>query len=327
MPDIEDIKSRLFDLPIVIDAWRQDDIYDGVFPKGARDKSVYFSPKESGIDCLKPDHRYLFKLSRKWCPWQFWVEVIAYRLGLLMGVGVPPAHIGLNRTYAQGRDTYGALIEWFFDDRKDMYVEGGQFMVAFIKDYDRQKGLQHNFTDIANNLGSFPRFMKYWAGVFTLDCLTGNTDRHQDNWGLVIENGKLADAQTGRVIFSPAFDNGTAMGYEILEANLEKYRDEERLQAYLTNPRHAHHHMKWSLEKPEPVNFHDFMRKFVERFPDSLNIIMSYLTFTRSQVEEVTDPLVDAISGSEYSLNRKRLDFMRELIFRRKELLERTLGI
>ena len=326
MRQMSDIKSVLCDKPIVIDDWRKDDTYEGVYPKGARDKSAYFSPETVEESCLKGNFRYLFKLSRSWCPWQFWGEIVAYRLGLIIGVEVPPAHIGLSSNYSQGKTTCGALIEWFYDDKKDIYAEGGQFMVQMVKDYDRQKGTQHNFLAIAK-LRGVPSFREHWAGVFTLDCLTGNTDRHQDNWGLVVKGVRQQPMIKVTPCFSPAFDNGTALGYEIIEENIEKYLNEARLEKYLTDPRHARHHMKWSLDKNETLNFYEFMQKFVLEFPDTMPIIVKHLDFNRSQVEEIMSPLVTAVSDSAYSLSQKRLHFIMELIFRRKELLEKALGI
>lgn len=87
-----------------VNFWRQDPLNDGIYPEGARDKEVYFSPKNMQSKLLKADWRYLFKLPRSanWCPWQFWVEIIAYRLGSLVGVNVPPAHVAFNNFYRQG---------------------------------------------------------------------------------------------------------------------------------------------------------------------------------------------------------------------------------
>ncbi|MBN1974073.1 MAG: hypothetical protein JW787_10575 [Sedimentisphaerales bacterium] len=321
---LENMKSRLCDKPIVIDDWRKDETYEGIYPKGTRDKSAYFSPEAVDEKYLKGNYRYLFKLSRSKFPWQFWGEIIAYRLGLITGIEVPPAHIGLNNEYNPGEATYGALIEWFYDDKKDTYIEGGQIMEGIIKDYDRQKGTQHNFLSI-------PHFVKnstgYWAGVFTLDCLIGNTDRHQDNWGLILKDAKTKKSKQGFVLFSPAFDNGTALGYEILEENIDKYKDEKLFEKYLTNPRHARHHMKWSLDQLDVINFYEFMKKFVLEFKDSKDIICKHLRFERSQVEEVMNPLVSAVTDNTYSLTQKRLHFIMELIFKRKKLLEKALGI
>jgi len=322
-----EVKSSLCDKPIVIDGWQQDDTYEGVYPKGARDKSAYFSPQSVEENCLKKNFRYLFKLSRSWCPWQFWGEIIAYRLGLIIGVEVPPAHIGVSEKYTLGQTIYGALIEWFYDDKKDIYVEGGQFMVQSIKDYDRERGSQHNLMTIAGWKKSLPIFQEHWAGVFSLDCLTGNTDRHQDNWGLIIKGAREHRGGTPALCFSPAFDNGTALGYEIIEKNIDKYNDIAVQEGYLTNPKRARHHMKWSLDEQETLNFFDFMQKFVLEFPETKPIISEYLNFSRVQVEEVINPLVPAVSDTTYCLSQKRLHFIIELIFRRKELLEKALNI
>jgi hypothetical protein len=326
---LADIKFRLCDKPIVIDKWLQDYTYEGVYPKGARDKSAYFSPQIVDERCLKENYRYLFKLSRSWCPWQFWGEIIACRLGLIMGVGVPPAHIGVSNDYNPGKTTYGALIEWFYDDKKDLYVEGGQFMIQLVKDFDRQKGTQHNFLTITNffKLKHFPKYQEHWAGVFTLDCLTGNTDRHQDNWGLVLKGIRPKPSTDVIPCFSPAFDNGTALGYEVVEHKIDKYSDKKILEKYLTNPHRARHHMKWSLDEREELNFYDFMSKFVLEFPDTKPIIEKYLSFSQAQVEEIMIPLVAAVSDDTYCLSGKRLNFIMELIFKRKELLEKTLGL
>ena len=321
---LENIQSKLYNKPIVIDNWRQDDTYEGIYPKGARDKSTYFSPLSVNENYLKSDFRYLFKLSRSWCPWQFWGEIISYRLGLITGIEVPPAHIGLNNNYNPDEVIYGSLIEWFYDDKKDTYFEGGQFMVKLIKNYDRQKGTQHNFLSIPHRTNNFS---EHWAKVFTLDCLTGNTDRHQDNWGLILKGARQKEKNKIIPRFSPAFDNGTALGYEIIEKNIEKYTDEKRLEKYLTNPRYARHHMKWSLDEQESINFYDFMKKFVLEFPDTKPIIGELLSFNQLQVEEVLSPLIDAVSDAKYRLTQKRLHLIIKFICRRKELLEKALGI
>ena len=178
MPD----KLSFHNAPIVIDSWDRDDTYEGVYPSGARVKDAYFSPDNPKEDCIKSDWRYLFKLSRGVYepgrgefPWQFWCEIIAYRFGCVIGVEVPPAHIGLSTAYKEGVDTYATLIEWFYDDRKKGYIPGGQFMQLHIKGYDRVKGERHNLTTILSAIG----WLDYWAQVLVFDTLIGNTDRHQ----------------------------------------------------------------------------------------------------------------------------------------------------
>ncbi|MHC4084180.1 MAG: HipA domain-containing protein [Planctomycetota bacterium] len=311
--------------PIVVDKWRKDETYD-IYTVGSRVKDAYFSPKEPKDKCIKPNWRYLFKLSRSWCPWQFWCEIIAYRFGSVIGVKVPPAHIGLSKIYEENVDTYATLIEWFYDESKDIYITGEQIMVGLIEDFDTEKGRKHNLTTIRDFFKDRKEALNYWARVLTFDTLIGNTDRHQENWGLVLENAKLNPKGSGKFYPSPAFDNGTALCYEILEQNIDKYEDNNRLERYLVDKR-ARHHMKWSLDEGKQLNFYEFMNKFAIEFPQVKPIMANHLSFTYEQVEKVLAPLVEAVSDPEYKLTRKRLDLVLKLIFERKRILEETLEL
>jgi len=312
-------------IPIVIDNWQKDDTYEGVYPSGARVKDAYFSPKEPEDRCIKSNWRYLFKLSRRRFPWQFWCEIIAYRFGSVVGISVPPAHIGHNKKYGkEGVDTYAALIEWFYDDREKRYISGGQIMVNLIENFDRDIGKKHNLETIRQFFANQETILEYWAKVLTFDTLIGNIDRHQDNWGFIIERSVKQSIES--IGLSPAFDNGTALCYEILEQNIDKYEDTNKLERYLTG-RYAKHHMKWSLDEEGQLNFYEFMKKFTLAFPQIKPIIAQHLCFTYQQVEEVLAPLVEATSVPEYKLTQKRLDFVLKLIFERKRILEETLEL
>ncbi len=315
-------------MPIVIDKWRKDERYD-IYTVGSRAKDAYFSPKEPKDKCIKPDWRYLFKLSRTTrtveFPWQFWCEIIAYRFGSVIGVKVPPAHIGLSKTYNEGVDTYAALIEWFYDENKDIYVTGEQIMVGLIEDFDTDKGRKHNFKTIRNFSENIERGLNCWASILTFDTLIGNTDRHQENWGLILEDARLNPKGDGILYLSPAFDNGTALCYEILEEKLDEF-DDAKLKRYLTHKK-AKHHMNWSLGLYRQLNFYEFMKIFTVDFPQIKPIIARHLSFTYEQVEEVLSPLVEAVSDPEYKLTRKRLDLILKLIFERKRILEETLEL
>ena len=311
--------------PILIgDNWRRDDTYEGVYPSGARVKNAYFSPAKPENKYIKPNWRYLFKLSRRRFPWQFWCEIIAYRFGCVIGVEVPPAHIGYSKNYEKGVDTYAALIEWFYDDKEKRYISGGQIMVKLIENFDRDTGKKHNLETIRQPFSNDEKILGYWAEVLTFDTLIGNIDRHQDNWGFIMERSEKQSIMS--VTTSPAFDNGTALCYEILEQNIDNFDNADKLERYLTG-RYAKHHMKWSLDEEGQLNFYEFMKKFTIAFPQIMPIIAQHLSFTYQQVEEVLAPLVEAVSVPEYKLTRKRLDFVLKMIFERKRILEETLEL
>ena len=73
-------------------------------------------------------------------------------------------------------------------------------MMQLIKDYDRDKGEKHNYETIEKAFGCLPGFVKHWSGVFILDSLIANVDRHQDNWGLIVHGGS-----TNELTFSPTW--------------------------------------------------------------------------------------------------------------------------
>jgi len=98
-----------------------------------------------------PGHRYLFKHAFSRYPDQFWTEIVAYRVGCLLGVAVPPAFAA----WDSATDTCGALIEWFLDypgEPAERYVPGGDIMASMIRGYDRKRGRQHNFEAIERYL-------------------------------------------------------------------------------------------------------------------------------------------------------------------------------
>ena len=134
-----------FNQPIDISDWKGYDEFE-IYPQGARDKSLLISPAQSEYEFLIPNHRYLFKRSfqhkSRNYPEQYWTEIIAYRIGCLMKVPVPPAFVALDST----NNVCGALIEWFLDypdQPEERRTPGGDIMVNLISDYDRKKGRHH----------------------------------------------------------------------------------------------------------------------------------------------------------------------------------------
>ena len=97
---------------IDVTSWRKDDEH-GIFPRGARDKKMLWSPNDAP-EGIKPEWPYLFKLSRDAYPDQYWMETVAYIVGDVMGVPVPKA-LPARRMMENGEYEYGALLEWFYD--------------------------------------------------------------------------------------------------------------------------------------------------------------------------------------------------------------------
>jgi hypothetical protein len=255
------------DQPVDVARWLADEEF-GIYPEGARDKSLLHSPEPAPFTFLVPNHRYLFKHSIERYPEQFWAEVIAYRTGCLLGVPVPPAFVA----YDSDTGTCGSLIEWFLDypgEPEERYVPGGDIMINMIEDYDRKKGRQHNFShvalyhDLLKKLWSIEvEWLNYWCDMLLFDALIGNTDRHQDNWGLLWGhdvNGMPC------VRPAPIFDNGTSLGHEIIEQNMGNFAERERMAKYVSR---GHHHMRWRETDPKQLGHAEMIEVLVTRYPE-----------------------------------------------------------
>jgi hypothetical protein len=276
------------DEPINVASWSMDDEFS-IYPEGARDKTLFNSPLNSQYKFLIPKHRYLYK----YCfyefshldkppryPDHFWAEIIAYRIGCLLDIPVPPAFVAFNE-----RDkTCGALIEWFLNypeqNEEERRVSGGDIMVNLIPSYERKKGQQHNFTaierylDFLENSNEFEmaEWRLFWCDMLLFDALIGNTDRHQDNWGLLwqqIENGRW------KVRMMPVFDNGTSLGYEILEKNMAKFFEPERMQQYIDKGRH---HIRYQLHDEQAAQHIELLEWLAKKYPTMLERMKNKLT-------------------------------------------------
>jgi hypothetical protein len=249
-----------------ISNWKKDDEF-AIYPEGARDKTLLYSPSPSPYEFLISNHRYLYKHAFGRHPDQFWTEIIAYQVGCLLDVPVPPAFIAFD----ENDNSCGALIEWFLnypEQPEERFVPGGDIMTSLISNYDRKKGQQHNFAMVEHYLNFLAKNRKvdmtgwqiYWCDMLLFDALVGNTDRHQDNWGLLWQ----ASNEGLKVRMAPVFDNGTSLGYEILERNMDDFYKPDRMQSYINKGRH---HIRCQLHDKAPAQHIELLESLVNKDP------------------------------------------------------------
>jgi hypothetical protein len=290
---------------IVLDDWQMDEQFSP-YPEGSRDKYAIFSPRNCEADGIIPDHRYLMKFSNPRYPVQFWSEIIAAIVGRYMGVRVPRCFIATDRATGQP----GSLTSWFYGEGAEedfdllpedlepitgpqtgdsivpddaphsysRYVAGSAYMVRYIPDYDLHKGRQHNIETLARFLTLLRRKYKldywpHWISILVFDAIIGNTDRHQDNWG-VLWRRNAQDIMIPR--FSPAFDNGTSLLHEILERNLSKFRDPRYRAAYINRGRH---HFKWQLSDSKSIQHIELINLLIKERPELQPFVISTTDF------------------------------------------------
>jgi len=290
--------------------WESDAEF-AVFPQGARAKDAVFSPPQSPDTFIVPSKRYLFKRSKKSYPDQFWGEIIAYRIGCLMGVPVPPAFAAWNSSTGH----CAALIEWFYTDGKEMFVLGGDLLQHIQIGFDRKYGQQHNMADIIRLMRTLAQnkilktsWRQWWVDALLFDALIGNTDRHQDNWGLVFESDSAS--------LSPLFDNGTSLGHERFPNRIQNWCDEN----YARYISAGTHHVKWSLDTPVINGHWSLLERTLSEWPETKDIAYARLNFNSTELSESIEDLL-SLNG-QVPLTRERMSFVLNLLTRRHQLLK-----
>jgi hypothetical protein len=296
-----------------------------VFPIGARDKSLRVCPENTNFDFCIPGHKYLFKEAIKSSkdarvpryPDQYWSEIIAFKIGRLMHLNVPPAFVAFNEKKGEP----GSLIEWFIgyeSQVEERYTYGGDHLQAIIEGYDREKGRQHNLMSVicysrilAQKKILSHSWKDYWGLCLCFDALIGNTDRHQENWG-VLWNDENSSAR-----LTPFFDNGTSLGHELFPDKFIKcLSDEHMLSAYV---RRGQHHMKWNITDSKRMPLIEGVYQYCKKYPDIIPLLLDRLNWKEDELHRLLIELTTF--NIESPLTVERAEFIYKLTCFRRRLL------
>lgn len=88
------------------------------------------------------------------------------------------------------------------------------------------KKIETELTDILNvldenNIINIPKIKEKFWDMFVIDSLIGNTDRHNGNWGF------LLDTKTDKIEFAPIYDCGSCLNPMIDDDEIKKLQDND----------------------------------------------------------------------------------------------------
>ncbi len=306
--------------PILISDWPRDDEF-GVLQSGSQPKKVLICPLNTSYKFLKPGHRYIFKTSKKQYQLpQMWSEVIASHIGNLTGFKVHQSFVGVDKKTSQ----CGALIEFFYgypgEKSPAQFVHGSEYMTRVMS--NKEKGRPHAIKPnikVCRRLKLDINPVIWWASLLAFDSLIGNTDRHTDNWGLLIR--RLPQLKRSIYEFAPAYDNATSLGYERADNSLNALGTYNALQAYIDK---GTHDCGWDLLEDGPTPHFDLCKRYLDAYPESITAMR---TITQFQMEDLSD-FIQSCVHLEISipLTKARADFIISLVEARKERLSTMVG-
>jgi len=190
---------------------------------GTKDKFWYQRPDD--------DSRWLFKFPRE-STGEHWSEKIAAEVAALLNA--PCGRVEL----AELGGVRGSVTEAFAGDREELR-HGNELLEEAIPGYDPQKKRgqsQHTLGNIRRALDrAFDRSAEArsasrtaFSGYLVLDAVIGNTDRHHENWGILIER----NGQNVLRRLAPSFDHASSLGRELSDDRRQRLLKEDRIGHY-----------------------------------------------------------------------------------------------
>lgn len=188
-------------------------------PESAREDTEQLGSKPKFWVSL-PDGRWLFKEARP-DTGEDWAEKVAAELA---------RHLGVRAARVELAD-YGALrgciSRNFIDANSGLeLVHGNEILAGQVTGYDRNKTFRqadHTLDNVVAAVRALVRddtlstmLLTELAGYLVLDALIGNTDRHHENWGLLV---KAVPAKLSWLVgVAPSYDHASSLGRELRDA-------------------------------------------------------------------------------------------------------------
>ena len=210
---------------------------------GTKTKFWYRDPDE--------DANWLFKYPRS-DTGEHWAEKIAEEVASVLGV------IRAKVELAQFEGDRGSVTESFARGGRALY-HGNQMLERVVSGYEPRRRFRQSQHTLANIFEVMDRAFarsetairakRTIASYTVLDALIGNTDRHHENWGLLLRRQDYS--LRGFVALS--FDHASSLGRELLDDRRDRFLEENRVGDYAEKGRGA---IYWSEDErrgPSPL--------------------------------------------------------------------------
>ena len=194
---------------------------------------------------------------------EHWAEKIAAEVASVIGI----KHAEVELATFQGER--GSVTESFVPVGS-VLCHGNQMLEDIVGDYDPGEQFHQSNHTLTNIWAVMDRVFlepeaqeqaKLAIAEYTvLDALIGNTDRHHENWGVLLQRNK----NVWRGFVAPSFDHASSLGRELLDERRDKLVEDNLVSAYAERGRGA---IYWSKDEPSGPSPLELARRAARQYP------------------------------------------------------------
>ncbi len=263
--------------------------YEGSSEGSGRSEKIWLQNMENGKTGL-------FKLKKDVQTTDHISECIACQIADLLGIPCAKFETGSYK----GRD--GSMSYNIIENSEQILIEGVSFITNIYPEYDPDKlidgktGRKYSIEMIVEAIEKYIPCDDF-IRMLMFDYLIGNSDRHQSNWAMILENSRLK--------WSPLYDNGSSLCAYISEEMIKSYlgNDKNRWRALVDTKSRSR--IRCTFYEKKPPTHLSVMKYVKERYP-IVFAEFSERIFARIREEKICN-LLDEYSASELSDDKKRL--------------------
>ncbi len=237
----------------------------------------------------KEESDWLFKYPQR-NTGQHWAEKIAAEIAACMDI----SHARVELAIFQ--NSRGSITESFIQDGWILF-HGNQILAGKVFGYNpsiQYKQSEHTLVNIflaLENIFVEPSDAHeakcLLADYLVLDAVLGNTDRHHENWGILLKQKQNENQWDGSV--APTFDHASSLGRELLDEGKKKSRlrllDEKQVPAYAEQASGA---IYWNKTDKQGISPLELVRRGAAHYREIFDVAIRRVEqLNKSKLEEI----------------------------------------
>jgi len=253
---------------------------------------------------VEPDSRVrgLFKIPKfnkdySWYGGDHWAEKIVSELGAELNLNMPVVDLAVYKNYM-------GCISYNFLSKQQSLKEGMEVMSVEVT---KDKRGNYILSNILNSLAEY-NLVDEFIELLIFDAFVGQTDRHEENWGIVLfENKEI-------VKLAPIYDNASCLARERLPKHVKQLlNDNNYFKSYLHKCKSC-----IKLESRSDLSQFEMAKYLFENYPELFNGFANKL---KKLLDMKINNIVSKIPINYISENQKEL-VIKILINRKNWILD-----